>query len=238
MSGFQWSILTVEVTIGELKKKQKEPPTKGAAGGADVAKAKAKATKRARSPAGVTGPPPFGGDGRRRKKKPRKQSRHMQWRAGQSYKLIREGTPITEDQIDTLTDNEELAEDMFFIFKHRDEYMDRNETTPQYEAVFLCAPTGTEDPVKAWNRDKVALSDGQLPENYRYTRTQKRHLDKAYTKSERKDRSRMWEILGDGTPYWVDRYVHRVKNERAVKQRHEEKKRRQRQAQRRATRVK
>ena len=233
MSGFEWSIVSVEVTIGELKKKQKKPPTRTA----DVAAGASSVGGSRKRPRTETGPPPRGGDVEQRGRKKKtvattKKSRHMEWRAGQSYELIREGRPVTEDQIDALTDSERLAEDMFFIFKHRDTYMDRNTDIPQYEAVFLCSPTGTKDPSAAWKRDKVALVDGQLPENYRYIRTQKRHLDQAYTKSERKDRKRMWDLMEDGTPYWVCRYAFRIKNERAVKQRHEEKKRRLRQAQR------
>lgn len=193
MSGFEWSIVSVEVTIGDLKRKQKQP-------------------RRAPSESRKRGPSPLS-----------KKSRHMSWSAGTTYSLIRKGTVITEDDIDRLYDSDGLKESMFFIFKHRDPDQNRNEDIPLYEAAFLCAPPNTANPHEDWKRRNKGA---KLPLNYRYIRVQKRHLEQAYPNSERRDKSRMWDVDEEsGCPYYVDRYAFRVQNERVVKQRHENKKR-------------
>lgn len=225
MSGFEWSIVKVHVTIGEFRNNQKNGP-------ADVSiRIGTKSpNKRIRT---LTASPPAGKE--TRQTKVRKKSRHMHWNAGQSYALVREGIPLTEAQIDEFANNNKLTEDMFFIFKHRDQYQNRNEDIPLFEAVFLCAPPNSTDPMESWKRYKQQLwkecdiSKITLPAGYCYVRTQKRHLSLAYNNSKRTDRERIWDVLHDGSPYWVDRHAYVVENEREVKKRHQAKKRRERQ---------
>jgi len=192
--GFEWCIVSVQVTVGELKRRQKEDIVRGPTDGADVAVISRK-TKRS--------------------------SRHVEWHMGWGYALIREGVPLTEAALDAKFKRGELKEEMLFIFKHRDPEMNRNEDIPLFEAAFLCAPPNTPHP---------AVTDlKKLPQNYRYIRAQKRHLDQAYSNSGMRDKARMWNVdETSGVPYWVDRHAFTIQNERAVKERHEEKKRRQR----------
>jgi hypothetical protein len=194
--GFEWTVVSVKVTVGELKKKQQDERKKRsfhdvAAGQHKIAPLKAA-----------------------------KKSRHMEWRAGTGYKLIRKGIPITLASIDSLFEQGTLKEEFFFIFQHKDPEMNRNEDIPLYEAAFLCAPPNTEDPQRTWEADEL--------EGFRYIRTQKRHLEQAYNNSGRKDKTLMWNVDEvTGAPYCVDRYAFRVQNERVVKKRHEDKKKKQ-----------
>jgi hypothetical protein len=212
MSGFDWSIVSVQITVGDLKRKQKQ----GAVVSNDNRRRR-RHRHHKKTKISIVPPSPTVAV---------KKSRHMNWSAGATYVLIRNGTVITEDAIDALYDKNELNESLFFLFKHHDPDQNRNENIPLYEAAFLCAPPNTANPHEDWKRHNNVVHGRKLPVNYRYIRVQKRHLEQAYPNSERKDKTRMWDVDEDtGCPYYVDRYAFRVQNERVVKQRHENKKR-------------
>jgi hypothetical protein len=91
-----------------------------------------------------------------------------------------------------------LDESYFYLFKHVDAKMPRNQVTPVYEAVYFCTEGGY------------------------YIRVQKRYLKRAYTKMQRCDKSQMWSVLEDQTPYWVDRHAFCKQGQRESKKRYQQ----------------
>lgn len=130
----------------------------------------------------------------RKKKRP---TRHMSWKPTTSYKLLREGTPTTSQEITQLFDEGKLSEEMLYYFIHTDGEVQPNDYgTEKYEAVFQC-------------------SGG-------YIKAQKQHLRQIYNNANRIDYAKRFDILDDGTPYWVDRHLFRVINEKQTKKSYEE----------------
>ncbi len=138
--------------------------------------------------------------------KKNKVGRHVVWNpfernaAGTpQYALLRAGIPIrNEAEAAALFSNGTIEEEYFYLFKNTDPKVQRNQVIPVYEAAYYC-------------------SDG----NY-YIRVQKRYLKKAYAKKQRCDKSRMWDLLEDGTPYWVDRHAFCKQGQRENKKRYQE----------------
>ena len=118
-----------------------------------------------------------------------------------SYTLIREGKPLESTSvIDTLFAQGSITESLFFLFRRTEdeELIERNDTMPVYEALYLCGGN-------------------------RYVRVQKKHLEMAYRQLGRSEKARMWDIMSDGTPYWVDRHCFTKMGQRDSKRRYEEK---------------
>lgn len=131
-----------------------------------------------------------------------KKGRHVAWKPNQ-YTLLRSGTPVSSTKdIDILYNQDAITENLFHLFKNTDDSLqsERDDTIPLYEAVYY------------------VLTPSPL-----YIRVQKKHLQMAYSKMDRADKSKMWDILEDGTPYWVDRYIFTKLGQRDSKRRYEEK---------------
>ena len=136
---------------------------------------------------------------RKRKESTRNKSkgRHVKWQSD-GYTLIRSGTALSDvSEIDTLFSSNGLCETHFFIYKRDDPLLGRNEDIPLFEAVYKCG--------------------GML------YRVQKKHLSLAYRKIGRCNKVNMWDILEDGTPYWVDRHCISMMGQRDSKKRYEAK---------------
>jgi hypothetical protein len=84
--------------------------------------------------------------------------------------------------IDTYYANNLIQESLFSIFKNVDTNLNRNETIPVYEAVYLC-------------------------ENGQYYKVQKKHLKMAYTNAKKLENSKAWTFGEKQLPYWVDRFI-------------------------------
>lgn len=113
-----------------------------------------------------------------------KKSRHVEFIPGDQYQVIRLGTPISEDELVTLFQTQELQESMLYIFQHTDVEVVRNPHIPKYEAAFLYKGSGI------------------------YIRAQKRHMEQIYQNANRpKVKEKLWEMCDDGTPYYVDRFA-------------------------------
>lgn len=113
------------------------------------------------------------------------------------YKLIRPGKVVVqyEGDIPNLADDEAN----FYIFAHVDEKLHRNQDVPVFEAALL------------------------TKQGY-YLRVQKCHLRQAYSKCKRTDLNKMYELMPDGTPYWVDRFIFSKESQRQSKRKYENKK--------------
>ncbi len=129
-------------------------------------------------------------------KRPRvSQPRHVLFHPGDMYECVRKGRQFaTRAEIDETFKNGTLDESMFFIFRHVDANIQRNEHVPKYEAVY-----------------KV---------DNKYIQTQKSHMTQAYANSKRLDFEQIWTVYPDGSPYWVDRHAYRKEKERASKKRY------------------
>ena len=105
----------------------------------------------------------------------------------EGYVLVRKGIPIKNELVlEQLYADNEIEEAHFFIFKKRDDHLERNKTIPVWEACYFCTETSY------------------------YLRVQKCHLKQGYTNSGRTDKEKMWTFdpsSGGGLPYWVDRYI-------------------------------
>ncbi len=97
--------------------------------------------------------------------------------------------------------NDTIDESYFYLFKHKDPKVERNQLMPVYEAVYYCTDGGY------------------------FIRVQKRYLKRAYAKKQRCDKSKMWLVLDDGTPYWVDRHAFCKQGQRDSKKKYQQKKR-------------
>lgn len=139
-----------------------------------------------------------------RKRSEPKRCRLKNWTHASNYTCIREGTRTFthEDTIHGLFLEGNLTEDLFFIFKHRDPNMERDPMVPKYEAVYKCEFEG----------------------RHYFICVQKQHLQQAYSKAGRTDVDRCDDLLEDGTPYYVDRWISCKRKQHASKQRYEEKK--------------
>jgi len=128
-------------------------------------------------------------------------SRQEVWTPTDKYICIRSGSCIynSEHLILEAYRTNQLTEDCFFIFRNTDSALERNTAIPLFEATYKCA-SGC------------------------YIKVQKCHLKQAYVNSRRSDRTQMWEMLADKTPYWVDRYAFRIQKQREAKQRYEKNK--------------
>lgn len=125
--------------------------------------------------------------------------RHVKWNP-ESYDLIRPGkTTYTLAEIDALFHQGQVEESLFYIFRHQNQTMKRNETIPLYEAVYQC-------------------TDGS------YIKAQKKHLTMAYRKAGRCRKAHMWDIQKDGTPMCVDRHCFSMMGQRESKKRYESQK--------------
>jgi hypothetical protein len=128
-----------------------------------------------------------------------KAGRHVIWDPSTHYTLVRKGKPIkNEGEAGELFSSDAIDESYFYLFKHVDAKMPRNQVTPVYEAVYFCTEGGY------------------------YIRVQKRYLKRAYTKMQRCDKSQMWSVLEDQTPYWVDRHAFCKQGQRESKKRYQQ----------------
>ena len=124
----------------------------------------------------------------------KKNGRHVVWDPREDYTLLREGIPIKNElEAGELFAQDTIDESYFYLFKHNDPKVPRNQLTPVYEAAYYCSDT-----------------------DY-YIRVQKRYLKRAYAKMQRCDKSKMWDVLEDQTPYWVDRHAFCKQGQRASK---------------------
>lgn len=135
-------------------------------------------------------------------KRPRtagKKGRHVTFIPGPTYSCIREGSRVfsNELEIDELYKQKNLEESVFYIFRHTDVHLDRNEEIPVYEAVYNVNGT--------------------------FVKAQKCHMTQAYVKSKRTKLDLMWSVVQDETPYWVDRYAFSKEKQRMSKLRKREK---------------
>jgi len=127
--------------------------------------------------------------------------RHVKWDPSM-YTLIRKGQALQNTaNIDVLFSEKNVEESLFYIFRHKNATMERNETIPLYEAVYYC--------------------DGF------YVRVQKKHLTMAYRKAGKCRKARMWDIEEDGTPFCVDRHCFSMIGQRESKKRYESQKKKE-----------
>ncbi len=110
--------------------------------------------------------------------------RHVKWHPGQNYICISKSEHVFKQlsDIDTYYANNLIQESLFSIFKNVDTNLNRNETIPVYEAVYLC-------------------------ENGQYYKVQKKHLKMAYTNAKKLENSKAWTFTDKQLPYWVDRFI-------------------------------
>lgn len=127
--------------------------------------------------------------------------RHVRWNPHPNYALVREGSEVIQDEthIQTLHRDGALTMEHMCLFKHRDVHLERNAQIPVYEAAYWCAALGY------------------------YVLVQKRHFVGIYNVSKRRDRTRKWDILDGGDPYWVDRHLFRVLAQEASKRAYDSK---------------
>lgn len=131
--------------------------------------------------------------------------RHVVWNPYDQYALLRKGIPIrNEAEAAALFTDGTIDEAYFYLFKNTDSKVQRNQIIPIYEAAYYCSET-----------------------NY-FIRVQKRYLKKAYAKMQRGDKSRMWDVMEDGTPYWVDRHAFCKQGQRENKKRYQQNSKKQR----------
>jgi hypothetical protein len=112
------------------------------------------------------------------------------------YNLLRAGDLIIKSEAEIPSLNDEKH---FYIFVHKDTNMHRNQDVPAFEAAYL-------------------TKEG------RYLRVQKCHLRQAYSKCKRTDLTKMYDMMPDGTPYWVDRFIFSKESQRQSKRKYENKK--------------
>lgn len=131
--------------------------------------------------------------------------RNPVWQKEKHYKLIKKGKVLTERNIIEKFKNKELSLEMVYIFCHVDPYIKRlDNSCEKYIARFKC-------------REEIA--------NKKYfIKPKQPYLKQIYW--ERRDSSKVNDILKDGTPYWVDIYGYRVLRDYENKKRHQEKKKR------------
>lgn len=134
-------------------------------------------------------------------KNKKKKSRCVVWSNKQkAYRCIRKGIDFTsQDALLTQVAERTLTEPFMYIFQHTDKYMERNATIPKYEALWYCAAEQC------------------------YFRSQKAHLQLAYTNSSRTDAKKMWDTdptTTEQVPYWVDRYAFSVEAQIHSKEKH------------------
>lgn len=128
----------------------------------------------------------------------RTSARHVKWDLMPLYTCIRDGIPMeSEHAIDTLFKEKRLTQEHFYIFKHMDSNVERNQEVPLYEAVYKCGST--------------------------YIKAQKCHLKQAYIHSGMMDSSMIWNILPSGVPYHVDRFCYARQSQLDSKKRYEKK---------------
>ena len=125
--------------------------------------------------------------------------RNVRWRDAHLYRCVRDGTRIfvSERDIDVAHKKKTIDESHLWIFKHCDARVSRGEITPLYEAAY-CVAGG-------------------------WYLAQKCHLARVYAKAGRTRAEAMWSLMGDGSPYWVDRYLFRKLKQRSAKKRYEQK---------------
>jgi len=134
-----------------------------------------------------------------RNQKPR--GRHVKWNPDM-YTLIKKGKELENTlEIDKIFAESKIEECLWYIFKHKDDDMTRNETIPVYEAVYYCK------------------ADGGF-----YVRVQKKHLTIGYRKAGKCRKAKMWEIDKKGMPFCVDRHCFSMIGQRESKKRYESQK--------------
>jgi hypothetical protein len=114
-----------------------------------------------------------------------KRGRHVAWKPGDSYALLRGGIAVSnEAAIDALLLQHKCDDAFFYLFKHTDPNLrTRNALVPIYEAAYYCSETD------------------------RYVRVQKCHLRQAYARAGRTNAALSDSIMDDGLPYQVDRHT-------------------------------
>lgn len=113
----------------------------------------------------------------------RESGRYVKWEPGGRYELKRSGRVWSSmDEISTAYAANKISEEMLCLFQNTDRRCERDPCIPVYEAVY------------------------ELKDQH-YVLVQKCHLKQAYSNSERTRRERGWDVLADGTPYWVDRWA-------------------------------
>lgn len=128
----------------------------------------------------------------------------------QNYILIRPGsrTFASHEELTAAAEANELQEDMFFLYRHKDDtVLRRSAEVPVWEACFCLCPSREAGGTKT-------------------IRAQKSHLRQAYTNSGRTNSALAWSFLSvtdgqEGPPYWVDRYAFCKMNQRDTKRRYE-----------------
>ena len=126
--------------------------------------------------------------------------RHIRWNPDTPpYVCIKnsETNFANESEIDVAFKEGTLSTKHFYIFKNKDPQVVRNQNVPLYEAVYKCGS--------------------------HFVMVQKCHLKQAYCNNGQTNCEHMWDILEDGTPYWVDRYAVCKKNQQISKQKYEKK---------------
>lgn len=128
----------------------------------------------------------------------RTSARHVKWDLMPLYTCIRDGIPVeSEHAVDALFKEKRLTQEHFYIFKHNDSNVERNQEVPLYEAVYKC---GTA-----------------------FIKAQKCHLKQAYINSGKMESSMIWSIGVDGVPYHVDRFCYARQSQLDSKKRYEKK---------------
>ena len=123
--------------------------------------------------------------------------RHVMWTPGQKYEMLKKGqTFLSKTALVKKFEQEELREDHLFIFKLKDAYAVRSADMPMYEGVFYCSDAGPT-----------------------YVLAQKKYLRALYALEEKVDFAKRDDTDEQGVPYWVDRHLFSVANEKANKKR-------------------
>lgn len=135
-----------------------------------------------------------------RKKAHRKRThrRLVSWHPGHKYILIKRATHCFESlaHIESVYQQNALTCQHLTIFRHIDPHIDRTDRLePRFMAVF------------------TLLNDANL----HYIPIQL-HYKQCYRNSDRTDKSHMYRILPNGTPYWCCIYIERLKSEHLSKQ--------------------
>ena len=130
-------------------------------------------------------------------------TRHRRWKpsAQQNYSLFKRGCLIDQRSISSTYEKGALTHDFLWYFVHKDAKIERADRIEPKWIVVLC----TEDGV--------------------YLHPQQPYLTAIYKQMKRTDYKAAMQMMPDGTPYWVDTHIARVRRDKEAKRRYSEKQR-------------
>lgn len=129
--------------------------------------------------------------------------RHRQWKPvkQQNYTLFKRGKHIKQQDIVELYKRNELTHDYLWYFVHNDTKIERADRIEPKWIIVFCTDDGM------------------------YLHPQQPYLTRIYKQLGRTDYRVELSMMSDGTPYWVDTYIARIRRDKEAKKRYSEKKR-------------